>query len=71
VEFCTQYKDNLGIFNESFGHEASTLRLTIQTSIRTLGASQVSNRQENISFGLRDILLLLGNCPSNCLKCES
>ena len=74
--FCerNQYKDALGIFNESISHEASMLKMRVRVDYHTDQFGRPESYLDNLKFGIREVLLIMGDCSSvdkNCLTCNS
>lgn len=65
TNFCgqPQFKDSLGIFNQSFMHGDSILKFRIKTSLRDVSNDQLPANAQDIYFGIREVLLITGICP--------
>ena len=65
------YFDNLGVFTVNLPHSSSILKMRMRTSLSTQDSSNLDPHYNNIYFGIRDLVLLFGDCPKHCTFCAS
>jgi hypothetical protein len=61
--------DNLGFINLYFSHTASMLKIRIRTDLSGLGSVDPADYPAYLYFGLRNLFVRAGTCPTNCRKC--
>lgn len=61
--------DNLGFFSIYLSHQASMLKLRIRTDLVNLSSSNGASYWDDVYFGLSNMFVRAGTCPTNCRKC--
>lgn len=58
------------MMNVYFSHKDSMLKIRVGTTLSTLtGAQAIDNVANYIFYGIRDVFVRAGSCPTNCKRC--
>jgi hypothetical protein len=62
----TSYADALGIMDAGISHNTSMIKLRIHTNYLNL-----TNTSSNLFWAFKNLMIVVGQCASNCLTCNS